>query len=115
MAKLKIFTIFDGKANAYLRPFSLPNAAHAIREISEVMQQPTGPFSDYPEDFTLFEVGEFDDETGEVQPLLKHEPLGNLLRFKNDLKQRRKKNADSLTHTIADLRTAMESQKNANV
>lgn len=98
MAKLKVFTIFDGKANAYLRPFSLPSSAHAIREVSEVMQQPTGPFSDYPEDFTLFEVGEFDDETGEVQPLLKHEPLGNLLRFKNDLKNRRLKNMEVNEH-----------------
>lgn len=93
MAKLKMFSILDNKANAYLRPFCLPSEAHAIREVSEVLQS-QGPFSDYPEDFTLFAVGEFDDETGEMQPLLALQPLGNLLRLKNDLKNRRQQNAE---------------------
>lgn len=91
---LSIFSIYDAKAESFLRPFCLPSIAHARRELAEVMQQPTGPFVDYPEDFTLFHVGEFDDETGEVQPLLKHESLGNLLLIKNELKLRRQKNAE---------------------
>jgi len=92
--RLQIFTIFDAKAEAFLRPFCLPTVAHARRELAEVMQQPTGPFVDYPEDFTLFHVGEFDDETGEVQPLIKQESHGNLLLIKNELKLRRQKNAE---------------------
>ena len=52
--RLQIFTIFDAKAEAFLRPFVLPTVAHARRELAEVMQQPTGPFVDYPEDFTSF-------------------------------------------------------------
>lgn len=96
MAKLKIFSIFDNKANAYLRPFCLPSNAHAVREVSEVLQQ-SGPFSDYPEDFTLFALGQFDDDTGEIQPLLAAEPLGNLLRLKNDLKNRRQQNLEVAT------------------
>lgn len=93
---MKIFAIFDKKANAYLRPFTLPSAAHAVREVSEVMQRP-GPFSDYPEDFTLFEIGSFDEESGEVQPLLTHESLGNLLKLGNELRLRRQKFAAELS------------------
>jgi len=92
--RLQIFTVFDQKAGAYLRPFCLPSAAHAIRELAEVLQRPDTPFADYPEDFTLFHTGEFDDETGEVQPLLKNESHGNLLKIKTELKLRRQKNAE---------------------
>jgi hypothetical protein len=89
---LSIFSIFDAKAESFLRPFCLPSTAHARRELAEVMQQPTGPFVDYPEDFTLFRTGEFDDESGEIQPLLQIESLGNLLLIKNELKLRRQQN-----------------------
>nr|QJB18797.1 MAG: nonstructural protein [Microvirus sp.] len=93
--KLQIFAIFDAKAEAFLRPMTYPTAAHCRRDLAEVMQQSSGsPFVDYPEDFTLFHVGEFDDDTGEVQPLLKHDSLGNLLLIKNELKLRRQKNLE---------------------
>lgn len=90
--RLRIFTIYDSKAKAYLRPFILPSAVHAIREIAEVLQRP-GPFSDYPEHFQLFETGEFDDDTGEVQPLLRHESHGSLLSIGAELRSRREANA----------------------
>lgn len=86
---IKIFSIFDSKAKAYLSPFCMPSAAHAVRGVSETMMQPSSIFSDYPEDFTLFEIGTFDESTAELQPLLIHENLGNLLRLKNELTSRR--------------------------
>lgn len=85
---MKLFSIYDSKAKAYLRPFTLPTSAHAIREVAEHMQQP-GVFSDYPEDFSLFEVGEFDEQTGMVTAHLNHESLGTLIRLRNELKHRR--------------------------
>lgn len=88
----KIFSIFDSRALAFLQPFHLPSQAHAIRTVSEAMQEPNSIFADYPEDFTLFEIGSFDELTGELQPMLMHSNLGNLLRLKNELQQRRAKN-----------------------
>lgn len=91
--KLQIFSIHDSKAAAFLRPFCLPSDAHAIREVSEVVQNTSSTFSDYPEDFTLFNVGEFDELTGEVSPRLIHKSLGNLQVLRAELKNRRAENA----------------------
>ena len=67
--QMKMFSIFDSKAAAYMTPFTLQSSAHAIRQIAEMLLQPQpSPFSDYPEDFTLMEIGEWDQLTGEIRP-----------------------------------------------
>jgi len=58
----KIYTVYDHKAEAYLKPFYARTRGEAIRMFSESSNTVDHPFNKYPEDFTLFECGEWDDE-----------------------------------------------------
>lgn len=73
--KLKIFAIHDAKAEAYLQPFFMANKGTAIRAITDTLAQREHQFSKYPEDFTLFELGEYDDSNGIVSPHVTPLPL----------------------------------------
>lgn len=73
--KLKVFAIHDAKAEAYLQPFFMANKGTAIRAITELMEKNDHQFSKYPEDFTLFELGEYDDQNGQMLPHTTPMPL----------------------------------------
>lgn len=59
---LKMFTIYDSKAEAYLPPFYLSASGQAIRHFSDTASDPNHAFCKHPSDYTLFEVGIFDDQ-----------------------------------------------------
>ena len=59
-----IFTVFDSKAAAYLQPFYSQTKGVAIRQFSDAINgDPNHQFARHPEDFTLFELGSYDDNT----------------------------------------------------
>lgn len=60
----KIYTVHDIKAEAYLAPFFVPTAGLAIRTFAETCNTPDHDFSKYPEDYTLMELGDYDETTG---------------------------------------------------
>lgn len=65
--KLKLFVVYDSKAGAYGVPFFRDFTANALREWSEVASNKSdkqNQISKFPGDFTLFEVGEFDQLDG---------------------------------------------------
>lgn len=68
---LKIFTVYDLKACVYLRPVFAVNAGAALRDFGgEVSGNEKSMLFAHPEDFQLFEIGEFNDETGEIKGLV---------------------------------------------
>ena len=58
----KIFTIHDSKAQAFLPPFILPRAEMAERTFGDCINSADHQFGQHPDDYTLFELGAFDDE-----------------------------------------------------
>ena len=76
----KIFSVYDSKAQIYTNPFYQHNQQMAMRTFSDAINHPEHQFARNPEDYTLFEVGEFNDETGEVQDAILIS-LGNGLEF----------------------------------
>lgn len=63
MNTLGIFTIFDCKAESYLQPFFSLNEATARREFSQAVNG-DGQFNKHAEDYTLFQLGTFNQEHG---------------------------------------------------
>lgn len=61
---LKIFSVYDSKATAYIAPFFLPATAMALRNFRDCGENPEHAFNRHPGDYTLYELGEFDDGTG---------------------------------------------------
>lgn len=64
----KIFSVFDEKAKAFLPPFFLPEKAMAVRVFSDCANDVNHQFGKHPEDYTLFELGNFDGSSGQLTP-----------------------------------------------
>lgn len=66
MSVLKVFSVYDCKAEGYLPPIFFPTDAAAVRAFASAVQSPEHDFARFPEDYTLFCVGEWNDEAGEL-------------------------------------------------
>ena len=78
----KIYTVFDAKVEAYLDIFLARTHGEALRSFSDAVGQDGHPFSEHPEDYTLFYVGDFDVDSGVVTSA-NHVPLGKAIDFKS--------------------------------
>ena len=58
---LKIFTIYDSKVGAYMNPIFLRSKGEAVRSLEAALSDSNHIFSKNPEDFTLFELGSWDE------------------------------------------------------
>lgn len=81
---LKIFTIHDSKAEAYLQPFFAPTTATAQRSFEAAANDQKSDFHRYAGDYTLFEVGTYDTDTGELIPLPTMLNLGLALTYRTN-------------------------------
>ncbi len=63
----QMFVVYDSKANAYMQPWFLTQQAMAQRAFSDCVNDPDHNFGRHPEDYTLFNIGEFNDQTAQVQ------------------------------------------------
>lgn len=64
----KIFTIYDAKAKAYLPPFFMHQTGMASRAFINGAADPQSKFHMNPEDFSLHDIGTYDDETALIKP-----------------------------------------------
>lgn len=78
--KQLIFSIYDEKAEAFYPPFFLQTTGMALREITDCVNDPQHKFGAHPADYTLFQIGVFDNKNGEITHLKK--PLGCLIEYK---------------------------------
>lgn len=69
--KLEIFAVRDRQLAAYMQPFFAPTIGSAIRAFSDGMNDGTTPMAKHPDDYDLWHLGSFNDNTGE---LVKIEP-----------------------------------------
>lgn len=67
--KFKMYSIQDLKANLFSTPMFLQNDSVAIRNLTASFAGES-MLVKYPNDFELFCVGEFDDHSGQVVPLM---------------------------------------------
>jgi len=64
--KLTLCTVKDRAADAYGRPMFVPSTGIAIRSFSDEInrQSEDNQMYNHSDDFDLYELGEFDDNTG---------------------------------------------------
>ena len=75
----KVLTVYDCKAEAYLQPMFAPTTAYAVRMFSDAANTDTHDFYKFAADFTLFEIGEWDEKAGEILLFGSKENLGTAL------------------------------------
>lgn len=79
--ELKIFTIRDEKAEAYLPPFFLPQSGMALRTFTDCVNSKDHQFGAHPHDYTIFEIGVFNDRNAGIEIYNAPKPLGNGVEF----------------------------------
>ena len=67
---LVIVSVKDTAAGAFGRPIFVQSPAVAVRSFRDEINRPDSQedMSKHPEDFELYFVGEFDDQTGVISP-----------------------------------------------
>jgi len=80
---LKIYSVYDTKVEAYLQPFFMQTKAAAIRAWADAISDPNTQFNKHPNDFTLYELGQYDDQSGIITNYDVKIHLGNASEYKN--------------------------------
>jgi len=67
MAKLKIFALRDVRVEAFLKPMFLQNKKVLHRAIGQALQDENSMLYVAPEDYQVYELGEYDEATGQIE------------------------------------------------
>lgn len=62
----RCYSVRDLKAAAFAPPFFLGRDEVALRTFRDALRDPSHPMAQHPEDYVLYYLGEFDDETGSI-------------------------------------------------
>lgn len=68
---IRMYSVYDSKLTVFDRPWFAMRDEAALRAFADAINDGTGPgasWAKHPEDYSLFFVGEFDDETGDLIP-----------------------------------------------
>lgn len=79
---LKIYSIRDNGAEAYMPPFFMHANGLATRAFADMANDPSHPIGQHPEDYALFEIGLFDDSNAQITMLEQANPLGVAIEYK---------------------------------
>jgi len=74
--KLRAYSIYDRKALQYHPPFFASTDGSAVRSFQELANDTNTQVGRHPGDFTLYYVGEYDDQVGRMLPM---DPIGHVI------------------------------------
>lgn len=67
----KAFCVYDSVAKVFVNPFYQATNGEAIRGFGDAVNDPKmGDLNKHPKDFILYEVGTFDDNSGELTSIV---------------------------------------------
>lgn len=78
-----VISIKDSALDAFMQPWYVQTAAQAVRSFNQEVNNPESPMNRTPDDFDLYELGTFDENTGQHH---NHETPQRLARAK-DMKE----------------------------
>lgn len=64
--KFKMYCIYDAVTKNYHIPFYMRSHAEAVRSYENALNDSESPASKNPQDYSMFYVGEYDDDNGQV-------------------------------------------------
>lgn len=66
---LKVFSIRDAKGEVFHTPFFKRHHGEAERDFMALVRDPKSQLHQFPDDFDLYFIGEYDDQTGVFKSL----------------------------------------------
>lgn len=79
--KLNLYSTFDSKAKAWTLPFFMSATDSIERAWTEVVNDPSTQFGKHPEDYTCFQIGEWDALKGEFTLYESKRSIGTGVQF----------------------------------
>jgi len=79
--KLRVYAVYDSKIGVFARPFFMQSKGEALRAWQDVVNDPNTSFHKHPEDFTLFEIGVWEDEDARFENHVSPESMGLALDY----------------------------------
>lgn len=79
-----VYSVFDSKSRTFCNPFVSINQFTALRDFRSASNDPASDIAKYPEDFTLYQLASFDDESGLLAPEPQAVNLGMAIQFKQE-------------------------------
>jgi hypothetical protein len=67
MNLVKIYSVYDVKSELFSTPHFVQSDGVAIRSFSTACEDESTQFNKYPSDFSLFHIGVYNIETGEIE------------------------------------------------
>ncbi|QCQ84973.1 nonstructural protein [Blackfly microvirus SF02] len=74
---LKAYSLLDTKTGSFAVPFFMHHDALAVRAVMSAATGDSTSLSEYPEDYMLYNIGEYDDQIGQLFSR-HHVCLGNI-------------------------------------
>lgn len=65
--KLVIVAVKDRAVDGYMRPFTVPHRNAALRSFTDEANRKESEINAHPEDYDLYEIATFDDQTGNIE------------------------------------------------
>jgi len=80
----KMYSIRDAKSETFHKPWHATTHGEAERNFKNLVNDPkSNNIHDFPEDFDLFFLGHYDDNTGKVEPLATPQHIVKAVQLKN--------------------------------
>jgi len=93
---MKIFSIYDSKAETWTNPIIAQTTAAGIRAFERAANDPNSDFSASPGDYSLMELGEWDASTGRIEQNHAPKNLGTALEMQGLDESKKSKRLDLL-------------------
>jgi len=82
MARYIVCSVYDSKVKYFSPPMLYKNRGEALRGWEEAVNDVKSTIAKYPADFTIMEIGEWNDDDGAYVAHAVHQNLGNALQYK---------------------------------
>lgn len=82
---LRLYGILDEKAQAFVKMQFFQTDGIATRQFSDAVRDPKTFLNQHPEDYSIYVLGEIDDETGLVSPIVPPILITRASAFVNDV------------------------------
>ncbi len=68
--KASTYSVYDEKAEMYLKPFVVPADGQALREFGDAIFNPDTYLGKHPKDYSLYKIAIFDDNKGSFESIV---------------------------------------------
>lgn len=83
---LFVYSIYDEKVESYSQPFFCPTNPAAIRMFTDLANDDNSNISRHQQDYTLYQIGKWDDSTGKIETFENLVNLGRANEYSNQIK-----------------------------